>query len=147
MKLKMNLIIVGALIVLVFSCNENKSTKNNTNNLSENNCIEKVLDKDSSLGRIRNHESEELSLSNTITNYVNGLRKINFKHCPSEFTQAFDKHIQAWIRMTTVTDKYPELRGEMHDLFKQIEIGSDSLEFKKRLDEIWNTWDEIEKIK
>ena len=46
--------------------------------------------------------------------------------------------------MTMVTDQYPNLRGEMHDLFDIIEKGKDSGAFKTHLKAIWDTWENVE---
>lgn len=48
--------------------------------------------------------------------------------------------------MLEITNKYPELRGEMHNLFDQLEKGNDAAEFKRYLKQIWDTWAEIEKF-
>jgi hypothetical protein len=132
------------LIMMISSCTSRSSNANQENH-SE--CIDRVLMLDDSLGTIRNHECERISLSRTIENYVNGLRAINFDGCPKEFKQAFDAHIQAWINVTETTDNYPDLRGEMHQLFDKLGQSPDSGAFNKQVAEIWSTWGNIEKIK
>ena len=108
-------------------------------------CIERVIALDDSLGTLRNHACEKISLSATIEQYVAGMRAMNFERCPGDFTKAFNQHIEAWSNMQVVTDRHPDLRGEMHDLFDQLEAGADSAQFKPRLKAIWDTWGEIEK--
>lgn len=106
--------------------------------------MDNVIAIDAKLGKIRNHSCEKISLSETISNYVNELNKISFDDCPKAFDQAFKSHINAWLEMIPVTDNYPNLRGELHDLFDKIEAGKDKVLFKKRLDAIWKTWADIE---
>ena len=109
-------------------------------------CVKMILEKDSELGSKRNHDCESTSLSNTIDIYTQALSDLDFSDCPSSFSQAFQEHINAWIEMKEVTDGYPDLRGEMHDLFDQIRQTKDSTQFKIRLNMIWSTWESIEKL-
>lgn len=99
---------------------------------------------DASLGKIRNHDCETISLSQTILKYTQGVKKINYSNCPKEFVDAFENHRQAWIKMLSVTDKYPDLKGEIHDLFNILEKGNDKETFKPLLKSIWDTWGEVE---
>ena len=113
--------------------------------INDQSCIEHIISVDDSIGKIRNYNCEKISLSATIRIYTSGLEELDFSACPEDFTVAFNAHIQAWKDMTTLTDKYLRLRGEMHDLFDEIEAGEDAEEFKPLLDNIWSTWAEIEK--
>jgi len=107
-------------------------------------CIQSIIQQDEVLGGIRNHACEDTTLSSTILAYVEGMEALNFENCPKAFTEAFQKHIDAWRDMITVMDKYPGLRGEMHDLFKQLEEGEDAEAFKTKLDAVWDTWSGVE---
>ena len=107
-------------------------------------CIEMVIANDEILGKERNHACEKISLSKTVKAYSKGLKKLDYGNCSEEFTQAFERHRQAWLGVLPITDKYPELRGEMHDLFAQIEKGKDGEEFKNLVKAIWDTWGEVE---
>jgi len=42
--------------------------------------------------------------------------------------------------MAPVVTRYPDLRGEMHDLFDTLALSPDSIAFKLRVDEISATW-------
>ena len=128
--------------LLVFACKQ-KDTKESEGHSKA--CIDSIFKKDDALGAIRNHDSEVMSLSETINRYTAELNKLDFTNCPNAFTTAFNDHIQAWDEMRVVTDQYPDLRGEMHDLFDRIEKGKDSVQFKLRLKAIWDTWEPIEK--
>ncbi|MFC0605551.1 hypothetical protein [Winogradskyella pulchriflava] len=119
-------------LVVLLSCQNKKKTESNSN-ISEKDCIDKILLDDSKLGKIRNHECETITLQKTIDNYVKAMRKLNFEGCPEEFSVAFKKHISAWNNMGKFTENYPELRGEMHDLFDSIEKSKDSATFKPLL--------------
>lgn len=107
-------------------------------------CINKVIEVDAILGAARNHACEKISLSQTIKEYSKGIDNIDFAQCPKKFTTAFKKHQTAWLNMLMITDKYPDLRGEMHDLFKQLEETQDAERFKILLKDIWDTWAEVE---
>lgn len=109
-------------------------------------CIDRFLKADDSLGKIRNHACETISLSETILQYENALRKTDYKSCSPSFETAIDKHLDAWHEIVKVTDRYPDLRGEMHDLFSKLENGKDSTLFKPLLDAIWDTWAGVEKF-
>ncbi|WP_298898925.1 hypothetical protein [uncultured Psychroserpens sp.] len=129
-------------VLFLLGC-KNPEEKANTI-VSKDDCIKAVFEKDSILGNIRNHSSEKISLSETITNYSNDLKKLDFSNCPDAFKLAFHEHIDAWIKMKDITNKYPLLRGELHAIFDQIEQSKDSTEFKLHLKGIWDTWTQIE---
>ena len=125
------------VMVLVLSC-KSKETK-------AIDCIDHVIKLDDSLGKKRNVDCVELSLSKTIINYTDAINSIDFSQCPEDFTTAFKSHIEAWNDMIEVTDNHDNLRGEMHDLFDSIEHTKDSLQFKIYLNTIWSTWADVEK--
>lgn len=146
-----NLIVLFFILSLV-SCKD-KNTNNTSENataleqieeISEKECINKILDADSKLGKERNVLCKTVSLSETIKTYVAGMKTLDFENCPQDFTKAFNSHIEAWNAMIPVTDNYPNLRGEMHDLFKEIEKSNDSIVFTKKLSSIWDTWAIVE---
>jgi hypothetical protein len=110
------------------------------------NCFKKVFEKDSIFGNIRNHASETMPISKAITNYSVNLKSLDYSHCPEEFESAFQKHIEAWLNFREVSDKYPSLRGELHDIFSIIEKGKDSTEFRSRLKQILETWKMVKQI-
>jgi len=111
------------------------------------NCVKQIFEQDSIFGDIRNHASEKISLSEAINNYSKNLKSLDYSHCPEEFESAFHKHIDAWLDFIKVSDKYPLLRGELHDIFAIIEKSEDSTEFKSRLNQILETWKLIEESK
>ncbi len=100
---------------------------------------------DAQAGKIRNRACEKQSLTKTIEEYVATIDAVDLSNCPREFAAAFKRHIQAWRAMIPLCDPYASLRGEMHDLFKQIEEGAGGTAFKKGLDKVWSTWSEVEK--
>ena len=116
----------------------------NSDQKSSKVCVESIIKKDSELGKVRNHACEKLSLSETIIEYTTALKQLDFSACEKEFEVAFSSHINAWENAVSITDKYPMLRGEMHDLFDKIELTSDSTEFKSLVASIWSTWGEVE---
>ncbi|WP_108840677.1 hypothetical protein [Aquimarina sp. Aq78] len=103
-------------------------------------CVKQIFEKDSIFGNIRNHASEKTSLTEVINDYSKNLKSLDYSHCPEEFESAFSKHIDAWLDFRKISDKYPLLRGELHDIFAVIEKSKDSTEFKSRLNQILETW-------
>jgi hypothetical protein len=83
-------------------------------------------------------------ISQSIVQYVEAMNKLDFKQCPTQFTQGFTHHKNAWAALLSVTDKYPTLRGEIHELFDKIEKTSDAEEFEPLLKSIFDTWTEVE---
>ena len=138
---------VICLFILLAACNKSKSS--GTNNLdqksqAEENCINKIIAIDDSLGKIRNDACNRISLSSTITQYVKSLKEKNYKDCPASFTTAFHNHLQTWSNILEITDHYPDLRGEMHAIFSTLEKSEHSDRFKILLNEIWETWSLVE---
>jgi hypothetical protein len=133
-----------------FSCTPSNSSNKPLSKINisplEKTCIEKVITLDEKLGKNRNHSCETISLSRAIRNYTTEIDKIDFSNCPENFSKAFKEHKNAWLKILKITDKYSELRGEMHQLFKLLEQGEDKEEFKSLLDSIWKTWEDVEKF-
>ncbi len=139
----MKKIIILVCSITIIAC-QNKSKSNNTKT-TPSTCIQQVIAIDDSLGNIRNHACEKISLSQTIKNYSNALSKIDFSGCPTDFSESFHNHIRAWDDIIDVTNNHAHLRGEMHDLFDQIKESKDSTLFNSKVKSIWDTWADIEK--
>lgn len=144
MKLPLTIVLCS----LFLTCNT-IGKKNIENNLEKDNaigseCMKIVLKRDQEFGEIRNHSSEQISLSETIDLYTSSLKSLDYSNCPEKFRLAFDEHINAWLGIKLVSDKYPEIRGELHDLFTRLENSKDSIEFKIQSKKIWDTWNIIE---
>lgn len=139
------ILIVASGLIQIYSCGSRNNRDTADSNQKEQNCMDYIIAQDDSLGRIRNHASETVSLSESIEQYVSTGNELNFEHCPSEFTHAFKNHLNAWTEMQTVTDNYPDLRGEMHILFDTIAEGEHKTRFKASLEKIHNTWKDVEK--
>ncbi len=138
MKSGFFIFITFLFFAFTFSCTTISSSEN------EIKCINRIIALDDSLGKIRNHACKIVSLSESITQYHMGIKENDLNDCPEEFKKAFFNHQLAWKDIKIITDKYPDLRGEMHTLFDSIEKGKDSTEFKKYLSNIWATWTIIE---
>ena len=139
------------LILLVISCNNAEKKDNETKlesvtDIKKAECMESILKRDSELGKIRNHSSIQISLSETIHNYTNSIKSLDYSNCPDKFTIAFHEHIKAWLDVKKVSDKYPELRGELHVIFSELEKKKDSIEFKLLQARISDTWKIVEEI-
>ncbi|MCA0153757.1 hypothetical protein [Winogradskyella vincentii] len=139
--------VILILTLLLLGCNgADKKDHSSASNMEQKkiNCVKYIFEKDSIFGNIRNHASEKASLSDAINNYAKNLKSLDFSNCPEDFELAFHKHIEAWLDFRKVSDKYPSLRGELHDIFSTIEKSRDSIEFKSRLNDILETWHSVE---
>ena len=146
----MNFLKLLPLIVLTISlmtCGEHdQSQSTDEQTISQyQTCIDRIMTTDDSLGAIRNRASERISLSETIQQYTDALGSLDFSDCPESFASGFEIHRQAWINMLVITNDYPDMRGEMHELFSLLEHGQDSARFHPLLKEIWDSWGDIEK--
>lgn len=108
------------------------------------NCIATIIKQDSILGKVRNDASKKMSLSHTINAYAESLLALDYRNCPEAFAFAFKNHIDAWLDVKRITDKYPSLRGELHDVFDQLEQTKDSTAFKLLVKKVWDTWATVE---
>jgi len=143
----MKLFLILVTFLLILGCKGPKEKHNNSDltiEIEGKNCVNQVLKRDSVFGEIRNHASENISLSETINNYTNDLKSIDYINCPEKFKSAFHAHIEAWLEIIKVSDKYPSLRGELHDIFAKLEKSEDSTEFKLLVKQIWDTWKIVE---
>lgn len=138
------LLSIGALAgSLTLSC-KSATTPHREPGANAQTCMEKVIAEDSHYGDIRNHDCETVSLSEAISNYVAAIDNYNFQDCPAAFRKAFKKHQKSWSDILEVTRHYPELRGEMHDLFKILETGAHAEAHKALVANIFSTWAEVE---
>ena len=145
-SLRITTVIFVALgFIQIYGCGFQNKKNNSVSNQKKQECIDYVIAQDDSLGRIRNQASETVSLSESIEQYVTAVNNLDFEDCPSEFTRAFKKHLNAWTEMKSVTDNYPVLRGEMHLLFETLAEGEDKEKFESSLEKIRDTWKEVEK--
>lgn len=138
------------LIAMLAAACHNETTVNRSDTeirtaLPDKSCMNRVIALDDSLGKVRNHATEREPMSQVIRAYAAAMQEINYSNCPEEFREAFEKHRQAWLDMTAVTDRHQEMRGEMHALFDRLKASEDSVRFKVYLDKIWSTWAEVEK--
>jgi hypothetical protein len=137
-------------LILIISCKETGSNRINQDlnfDIESTKCIERIFAKDSVLGEIRNHASENISLSNAIKNYTRKLESMDFTNCPKTFTSSFTKHIEAWKMVTTVSDKYPSKRGELHEIFAELEKSKDSTQFNSLVKQVWDTWNVVKEYR
>jgi len=108
--------------------------------------IRAVLEADSELGGVRNHASESQPLAEAVRAYVGGLDAIDFGECPPDFTSAFRRHRDAWHESIRYFEEHDELRGELHDVFKEIrESGADARTRIEGIEkDILDTWAEVQ---
>ncbi|MBT8308689.1 MAG: hypothetical protein KJN85_17255 [Maribacter sp.] len=132
------------ILILLLGCRHTAEKQKNTDIAIDEDaiaCVQMVFEKDSILGEIRNHSPEKISLSESIDNYTHELESMDFTHCPEKFRSSFNAHIKAWQQLRSVTDKYPSMRGELHDIFARLKKSGDSTEFKALVQKVWDTWD------
>ena len=135
------------ILLLILGCKETNANQNNSDStvdLKRAKCVEQIFVKDSILGDVRNHASENLPLSEALNNYTKELESLDYSSCPDSFITAFHKHIEAWKMVTKISDKYPSLRGELHEIFEELEKGKDSTEFKYLVKQVLDTWTIVE---
>lgn len=142
-----SIIVVGTLLLACKNTEENKKEIPAAEELysSENDCMDRIIEKDAALGKARNEATTTLPTSEAIDIYVDGMEALDFRKCPGPFIAAFEDHIEAWASIKEITDKYPDLRGEMHDVFDQLERTEDGDRFKFLLADIWSTWEKVER--
>ena len=143
----MKLVLVIIVFFSLLSCKDpgpKQKKADVTTGINQTNCIERIFEKDSLLGEIRNHASENISLSRSIKNYTKELESLDYSDCPQKFVASFHDHIKAWKRVTKISDKYPLLRGELHNVFTILEKSEDSTEFKSLAKQVWDTWYRVE---
>ena len=139
MKMILYILVISSMI----GCKDHVTEQNDADmsvEIGQIRCVERIFEKDSILGSIRNHASENVSLSQTINDYTEALESLDYTNCPDKFVSSFHDHIDAWKKVTKVTDDYPLLRGELHDIFEELEKSKDSTEFKSLVKQVWDTW-------
>jgi len=137
------------ILLMIIGCADSASSENTTTQEKippTKSCMEKVLSIDQELIKIRNQNSKEITLSKTIFNYVHRLTKIDFDDCPIDLVKAFKKHQNAWLEIISVTDNYPDLRGEFNEIFNMLKNEKDKDLFNKKLEVITKTRAEIERV-
>ena len=136
------------LSVLFLACSQPKNSgqeviKSETA-LNSRQCIDQIIAQDDSLGKVRNHACERISLAQTIREYTDAMGQFDYQNCPADFTIAFKKHREAWVALIPIVEKYPDMRGEMHTLFEILENGAHAAAFKLLVKAVWDTWGEVE---
>lgn len=115
--------------------------------MTEREAVADVLTADEQLGKIRNHAPETGPIDIAAREYADALADLDYTNTPLAFQRAFAQHWTAWHDMAAYLEPHSELRGEMHDVFDQLEdptVNPTAAEFKRRLDKIWSTWAEVE---
>lgn len=132
-------------VLSVLSCRNSSSSPADHPGPSPCACVSSVISADEVAGKTRNHACEKQSLSQTIKDYAEAINSMDYNGCPPAFTKAMGTHADAWSKLPTITDHYSDKRGEMHDLFSMLKAGPEGEEFSLLEDEIWATWEAVEK--
>lgn len=151
MKRVSNLLLAPFLAIILYSCQPSGGGQagqpSSKDSLSASEAaITAIFAQDEELGAIRNQATEDTSLSFTIRQYVAEIDKLDFSHCPEDFTAAFGRHRDAWEKSIPFFSQFDTLRGEMHLLFEQIEQGGEvqGEAYREQLEHIMGTWAEVE---
>jgi len=112
----------------------------------DQNCLTRIIALDKEQSTARNQATEKQSLSQTIEEYRAAMEKIDYTGCPAELEPAVQRHLEVWKNITEVTDKYPNRRGEMSALFKELEKGADGAQIKVFIQRSYDTWMEVSQI-
>jgi hypothetical protein len=84
-------------------------------------------------------------LTTSIREYVAAIDGLDFSSCPESFTEAFRRHRDAWNDSLPFFERFPEMRGEMHDLFDELRDDEGTQLQLEAIDkQIWDTWGEVE---
>ncbi len=104
--------------------------------------MQTVLKLDELLSQQRNEATRQVALNQAIQQYVANLEQLDFDGCPPEFVAAFQKHRLAWQASIEFFASHQDLRGEMHEVFKQIATHdkNSARQLKTHLDSIMETW-------
>ena len=113
---------------------------------AEERAVDRVLAEDARFGRARDEAPRLVPIAQAVEGYVAGLASVKLTDCPDDFAVAFTDHSQAWALMVPFLRRYPDLRGELHDVFEWLESedNSEAEEFKKLLQAVWDTWKKVE---
>lgn len=109
--------------------------------------VSAVLAADAAAGRARNHAPETGPVAEAVRDYVAAMDAIELAATPPAFRVAFERHRDAWAALAPYLDRFPEERGEMHDVFDRLADPSrnpDAATFETLVAEVWATWDEVE---
>ena len=82
MKYFLILILILSALACNYSEKKNGETTLKISNIKTAECFKNILQSDSELGNIRNHSSEQSSISKTIDDYTNSINSLDFKNCP-----------------------------------------------------------------
>ena len=101
-----------------------------------------ILAADTAISGQRDKDPRAMALSVAIERYVEGLEALDYSACPADFARGFQAHRAAWMEMGTYLESFGILRGEMHDLFRQIdrEDNPTVAEFRRLHGAIFSTW-------
>jgi len=118
---------------------------------SEAAAIRHVFQRDESLAQTRNEAAKTVGVGEAARIYATSLEELDYDGTPSEFQSAYRKHADAWMEVAEHVEETPELnaaRGEMHAVFEELlaSDGPEIDELRKRMDEMWSTWREVETV-
>ena len=109
-------------------------------------CITFIIEEDNVLGELRNKAPLDIPLHKAIKQYAEALYNLDYTECPEEFTKAFLAHVADWESLIPIAKKYPDKRGEMHDVFDELRETEDGEAFEQRINEIRASWKIVEKF-
>jgi len=127
-------------LIACFGCNNTANPKQ----AGSASCWTRVYETDSILSIKRNEDCKRMPLAAAIGHYLDEAKKITYEDCSLSFKESFLAHLQAWEKLKPIADKYPLLRGELHEVFGLIQRTSDSALFNQYVNDIHETWKHVE---
>ncbi|GAB5400162.1 MAG: hypothetical protein Aureis2KO_17470 [Aureisphaera sp.] len=110
-------------------------------------CIHGALQAKAMLYAIYGNRTTKAPLSVAISSYINELEKIErLPSCPMPFKVTFKQYVTSWKSLIPIVEKYPEMRGSMRELLKELEQSPDSTAIKNRMRIIEANWRNVEII-
>ena len=109
--------------------------------------IARIFEIDSVLAKQRDNLPITQPLALAVESYVAGLNALDFSGCPTEFSQPFERHCEAWKNSIPFFSQHDELRGEMHQAIEKIRsLGPEAVtELDRQMKPIMETWQDVEK--
>ena len=107
-------------------------------------CMASVIKADERLALARNAAPREMPIGDAVRAYLEAFESLDMSECPPPFREAIRRHLGAWRETLPWLDAYPELRGELHEVFDVIGRDERNAEFRAAVGQIIQTWSQVE---
>ncbi|TQV72812.1 hypothetical protein FLL45_15190 [Aliikangiella marina] len=106
--------------------------------------IQQVLDEETRLATIRNHQAESQSVYQAVERYVSSLKKLELADTPKIFQINFERYIAALEKFIPELIKFQNSQGSLKDIYDQ--AGINNFSFKQRELRVTQSWRNIETL-